>query len=63
MPKKLKCQSKGDFQARYFATFAEEYFKGGNAQGRSSAIVTDLEGILYGLSKVWDSAEEESPEN
>jgi|GEM_PF-3790002 len=57
---KLGHKTKGDFQAFYFAEFAKEYFKGGNAQGRQASIHVDLIGIISGLSDVWDRAEEET---
>jgi hypothetical protein len=63
MSKKLGFENKGDFQAHYFDVIVKEYFKGGNAQGRSVSMMTELHSIIEGLSRAWDAAQEESPEN
>lgn len=63
MAKKLGYEKKGDFQKRYFGELAMEYFKGGNGQGSQRSISNDVAGIISGLSKAWDEAEEESPQN
>lgn len=63
MSKKLGFENKGDFQAHYFDVITKEYFKGGNAQGRNFSMISELYSIIEELSKAWDAAQEESPEN
>ncbi|MFZ5982181.1 MAG: hypothetical protein ACOYS2_01230 [Patescibacteria group bacterium] len=57
---KLGFNTKGDFQAHYFGNLISDYFKGGNAQGPSKNVQVDIAGIIAGLSRAWDEAEEET---
>lgn len=55
---KLGHETKGDFQRSLYSTLVIKYFEGGNAQGRSADIASDISGIVRGLSRAWDEAEE-----
>jgi hypothetical protein len=57
---KLGYESKGEFQAAYLNSILKSFFQGRNHDIKNS-IESEIIGIMNGLAKVWDAAEEYEP--